>query len=486
MRFGSTKNSGRRAFLRKAGGGILGLPLLEFTHGLSWAQDAVNKRFVTVFSHGGTLSPRGKEYLVDQWNDKASIADRWHPTGLGANFTVGEIQKPVERFQKKMLFVSGVDNKTAIADADYNGDHNFNNVMCLTCADTTGSKENVTALGPSIDAVIAKRLAARQPVRFESIHLMIEGHQYGSPFFRASQQIARGESSPVSAFDRIFAGVTADMSTGPDPAEVRENALRRHVLNGTMEEFKTLRAQVSAHDRQVLDAHFDHLTALSSEIQTLAAGTTAQCVPPTGVRGGEGNVVGSAHAKIIVAALRCGLTNVANLEIADILAPWAPSGLQVDSGYGIGHSLGHLQRDVGQGTDHERRWIIEMVENRQWRMSVMGEILEGLDDPAFSEGGRTILDNSIVYYTSEFGSPEHHSSYEVPTLVFGSAGGKLKQGQHITYNKHRTAEPLARQHESDASYHNLYTTFLQALGENDGHFGNDRAKFKGPLSELFA
>ena len=97
-----------------------------------------------------------------------------------------------------------------------------------------------------------------------------------------------------------------------------------------------------------------------------------------------------------------------------------------------------------------------------------------------------MLDNSIVYYTSEFSSPSDHSGREVPTLVVGGAGGRLKQGTHITYNTKRGNDPVAAEHETNASYHNLYTTFLQALGESDTHFGNDDVVFKGPLTELLA
>ena len=48
------RNSGRRAFLRTAGGLVLGLPLLEYTHEKAWAAPAgTAKRLVVVFNHGG-------------------------------------------------------------------------------------------------------------------------------------------------------------------------------------------------------------------------------------------------------------------------------------------------------------------------------------------------------------------------------------------------------------------------------------------------
>ena len=51
------KHTGRRAFLRGMGGIAVSLPLLELTHGHAFAAggDAC-KRFLTVFSHGGTIS----------------------------------------------------------------------------------------------------------------------------------------------------------------------------------------------------------------------------------------------------------------------------------------------------------------------------------------------------------------------------------------------------------------------------------------------
>ena len=49
------KHTRRRAFLALAGGGMLGLPLLEFTHGKAWAGGSTARRFITVFHHSGNL-----------------------------------------------------------------------------------------------------------------------------------------------------------------------------------------------------------------------------------------------------------------------------------------------------------------------------------------------------------------------------------------------------------------------------------------------
>ena len=74
------KHSGRRSFLRGFGGMALGLPLLEYTHGDAWAHGAdATKRFITVFSHGGTISNQGKNWKHDG-TEKHHGQDLWRPT----------------------------------------------------------------------------------------------------------------------------------------------------------------------------------------------------------------------------------------------------------------------------------------------------------------------------------------------------------------------------------------------------------------------
>ena len=58
------KHSGRRSFLRKIGGGLLGLPLLEYTHGVAWSAGSTARRFITVFEHGGTMMCAGISWCL--------------------------------------------------------------------------------------------------------------------------------------------------------------------------------------------------------------------------------------------------------------------------------------------------------------------------------------------------------------------------------------------------------------------------------------
>jgi len=482
------KHRGRRAFLLGVGGSALALPLLEYTHGHAWAAASSPLRFLTVFSHGGTISNQNKASRHDGKGAHHGV-DWWRPSDpTSESLVLGPIHEPLAAFVDKLLVVDGIDNRAAIEQDQYGaGAHGIANITALTAADkhdvTDGDDVEPQPLGPSIDHVVAERLAAKQAVPFASIHLNVSGHQYGTPYYRAADEAVGGISSPREAFETIFAGVTGDGE--PDPATALRQAKRSSMLDGLLESYHQTRDRVSASDRQTIDAHLEHLRALERELVVPAV----VCSRPQDIDidEGSGDVIGPQHVKLMVAALRCGLTNVANLQIADILTPWTPAGTPVPSAFDIGHSLGHYARDIGPTGEHPELyedWLAETLDNRKWRISLLAQLLEGLDDPTFLEGDRTLLDNSLVLYTSEFRNGAVHSSWNVPVLLAGSAGGKLRTGRFIDYNAYAKDDPQTLQYETEQSTHNLFTSILQAMGESDTHFGNQDRFHEGPLPDL--
>jgi len=477
------KHSGRRAFLRGTAGVALALPLLEFTHGEAWSQDEGPKRFLTVFSHGGTVTDQSHSSLHDG-TDKYLDANYWKPADPGEDLVLGPIMEQLEPFKQKLLVLQGVDNGAAGAQAQYgSGGHGISNVTALTCAAAEKVDDDWLALGPSIDHVLAERLAQTQPVKFSRIHLSVHGHQYGSPYFSGPHQRVQGEKSPLAAFNTIFEGVTGDPE--PDPAFVHKQMLRRKLVDGLLDSYGDFKGTVSQRDMHTIDAHLEHLHALETELNA----APVLCQPPTGIDEGEGakDVIGDLHVKLMIAAIRCGLTNVANLEIADILTPWTEVGTPIDSAFGIGHSLGHHAREVGPNGEHAAladTWLEEMLANRRWRMGLFKQLIEGLDDPNFLEGDNTLLDNSLVLWTSEFSDPASHVSAGIPLLMAGSVGGYFRTGRHLNYNIHAAADPNTNSYETQESTHNVFTSIMHAFGQEDPHFGAHNAIHDGPISGL--
>lgn len=472
------RNKGRRAFLRGLGGVTIALPLLEFTHEKVWAQSGTAKRLVTMFAHGGVITNQAaNKFYSGTGNENGT--NLWQPADMGEALVLGTIHQPLQEHVDKLLVVRGVDNYATRQQAGSGtGEHGLNNALALTVSDEqVGPDGKERAGGRSIDFAVAEELARTNPTTFNRIHLYVRAHHYGSPYYESAGNRVTGENSPQTAFETIFAGVTS--SGGPSPEQLRVHATRRSILNGVVQSFNEAKPVVGKRDLMTIEAHLEHLHELEAELQAPAV----QCAPPTD-NFSDSNTEQTAHlhVKILVAALRCGLTNVANLEMGDVITPWTPTGHPITEA-SVGHGLHKLQRSVGPtGADRNKYddWIAEVTDNHQWRMSIFKELVEGLDDPQFAEGDMTMLDNSIMLYTSEFSEGARHCGSNMPLLMAGSAGGQWRTGRHLNFMD--TSNGYSTRH----STHNLFTSILQACGSTANHFGNNDAVYQGPLPGLLA
>jgi hypothetical protein len=493
-RMGKKLDFGRRAFLRGLGGFAIALPLLEATHGDAWggpggAPSGAPLRFIVLFRHGGTATNVGR-YQINQPGDKFDGTgseqgqNLWAPKDPGENLVLGPIHSILGDHKDNLLVVTGVDNAAGVIQSPYNGEHGWANKSILTSAKITevsngsGGTTQI-AQGASIDQVIAQRLRAQNALPFTSVNLGIYGHQYGTPFSQGAGQPLEGETSPAKAFDTYLGGV---QSGTPNPELVRRQAMGVSVLEGASEGYRRLQSKISSQDKQVVDAHLTHLSELERRIKALQ---TVTCSVPTidrSVTEENQEKVGPIMVDIMLATLRCGLTQVATLDIADIITSWLPEPYG-PVGFDIGHSLHHIARDCGAtGTEGAKQqpWLDEMLVNRQWCMGLFKRLLEGLK--SIPEGNGTMLDNSLMFYTSEFSNGSVHSENDMPLLLAGSAGGYFRTGRHINCNK--ATAPFA--YQSNTGTHNLYTSMLNAFGIEDTHFGVDLPGlgFKGPLPGL--
>jgi hypothetical protein len=491
-----TRSSGtrfdRRALLRGLGGAAIALPWLEATAGRAQAAATGPRRFIVFFEHGGTISATmkgGKKYDGSGVNNGV---DGW-AARPGDGLVLGPIHQALQPFADSIAVVRGVDNAACAKQSPYNGDHGWANVTALTCANVTKTEakdgDHYTTDGASIDAVLATRLAQRTPVKFPSINLSIPAHNYGTPFFRAPSQPVEGEYNPLTAFGKLFEGVTT-AGQAPDPVAARARALRKSVLDGVGEGLGVFRQRVSAADARSVDAHLDHIRALERRLDAVAPQAT--CSKPT-LTGQDARVdqysvkiekSGPAQVDIMIAAMRCGLTNVGTIEIGDFYAKFLDP--TFPAAFDIGHSLHHSARDVGKtGPDGAKwqDWYDTMLKNRQWRIQLLARFLDGL--ASTPEAGGTMLDNTLVLWTSEFSCGADHAVADLPILLAGKAGGRLKTGRQVNFNTRAASDPATREYATTSSLHNLYTSILNMFDYPDTNFGSTgHAWHAGPLAGL--
>ena len=93
-----------------------------------------------------------------------------------------------------------------------------------------------------------------------------------SPNITADPETGIGNWTDQDFIRALREGVSPE---GPSPEFLRELAVRGSILDGVLTDFESHKTRVSAHDRQVIEAHLEHLRALEQELQNPAV-----CTPP--------------------------------------------------------------------------------------------------------------------------------------------------------------------------------------------------------------
>ena len=110
------------------------------------------------------------------------------------------------------------------------------------------------------------------------------------------------------------------------------------------------------------------------------------------------------------------------------------------------------------------------------------------------EGKGTMLDNTLIVFTSDSANRQHTSGENWPFVLIGNLGGALKMGHYVSWpmrergklgewNYHGSTTP------ANPSINALYNTLLHATGAPREHFNlvgemKDDPIQRGPLKEL--
>lgn len=166
-----------------------------------------------------------------------------------------------------------------------------------------------------------------------------------------------------------------------------------------------------------------------------------------------------------IAALKAGLTNTLTIGSGrgEIFGSWKGLGIEQ-----VGHNLGHMDQPDNP------IWIKIRQYNCQMLVKLMQE-LESMPEP---EGHGSMMDNTLIVYTSNNADKQHTAGANWPVVLLGNAGGQVRTGR-FTQLRNR---PI----------NDLYTTFLRIAGTAADHFNMDEnfankyGSEAGPIEELMA
>jgi hypothetical protein len=165
-----------------------------------------------------------------------------------------------------------------------------------------------------------------------------------------------------------------------------------------------------------------------------------------------------------ISALAAGITNTLTIGSGrgEIFGSWKGLGIEQQ-----GHNLGHMEQPGNP------IWI----KIRQYNSRMLVRIMETLE--SVPEGSGTMMDHTLIVYTSNNADKQHTSGANWPVMLLGNCGGIFKTGCYTRLDGKRPINAL-------------YSTLLRAAGQNVDRFNMTEQlarKFDnktGPLSEVLA
>jgi hypothetical protein len=261
------------------------------------------------------------------------------------------------------------------------------------------------------------------------------------------------EAHPRMVFERLF-------GEGGTP-EQRAAALKKKasLLDWVKEDISRLQNELGADDRNRVSQYLDTVREVERRIQKAESETADNRLPdldrPIGVPASYAD-----HAKLMfdlqVLALQGDVTRVTTFQLARETSNRTYPEIGVaDPHHPLTHHAGNPEM------------MAKVAQINQFHVSLFAYFLERLK--ATPEGDGTLLDNVAYLYGSGMGNPNVHDHVNLPIIVAGGAGGRLKGGQHIKYDQ---PEPLA----------NLHLTLLEKTGVRIDKFADSDGQIDSLIS----
>lgn len=430
----------RRSFLGGAGV-MVGLPMLE----------AMMPRRAQA---GGDMAPKR---LLCWYVPNGIHMAAWTPTATGPGFELTPILQPLSAVKDQILVLSGLDN--APAESDGPGDHASGTSGFLTSTHVLKSETEITN-GTSVDQIYAQHIGGETVI--PSLQLGIEGggnsggcdSGYSCAYSRNISWVGNTPlsklTSPGTAFDLLFAGFDPG-ATAQELAQRKANRLS--VLDYTKADAQQLAMRLGTSDRIKLEEYLDSVRDLEIKVEADDAAPACEVGPNPGGAPDDPTAHIQLMCDVMVKAFECDRTRVISFMAAN-------AGDNRSYGF-LGHPGGHHQYSH-HNDDPANLAAIQAINT--WEIEQFAYLLERMAGIVGPDGS-TLLDSSMVYFSSEIEDGNAHRHFNLPVLLAGRGGGVIESGRHLVLDDQRMS--------------NLFLGMLQGLDVPVAAFGDDST---GPLA----
>lgn len=401
-------------------------------------------------------------------------ADMWTPTTEGSGFALPPTLAPLGPVQDYLLVLSGLTLAGVGVDL---GSHQGGEQALFTSV-----AKVVPGVTSSIDQVIAQKVGAATAVG--SLQLGIEINGYYEPYVDAGNgfilsptptfddtkdycdsddckaSMVQGSRlpnlyNPRLVFQQLFGGPPGGAGSA---AGDKSSLYRRSILDTVTGQAASLAQRLGKADQALLDQYLTGVRQIETTIQNASrAAGCASGAQPIGIPF-EPAARARLMCDLVVKAFQCDATRVATLMLGRTTSPMS---FTID-----GVTYSHHNDASHWGTDPVKKHAKDFIDH--WLVSQLAYFLTQMK--AIPEPGGTMLDNVVVFYSSDVADPNRHNQDDMPVIVAGRAGGAFKTGRHVK-------SAIAGRTTGD-----LFLTILSAFGIQQPTFGDFGKKPLGGLT----
>lgn len=404
----------RRTFLRGVGAAV-SLPLL----------DAMVPAFTAQAKTAAAPVPR----LGFIYTPNGYMRNFWVPKTTGKDFELTPSLLPLQPVRNDVVVINGLAHRQADPMGDPPGPHSRASGAWLTGVHVKRTEGADVRAAKSADQIAAEVLGRSTPlpsleIAIEQNEKMIGNCEAGYTCVYQNTLCWRDATTPMPmethprvVFERLF-------GDGATPAEQRaESKTDRSILDSVNGRIAELKKSLGPSDRQRVDQYLDSVRDIESRIARAEARNTQLAVDlPT--RPVDIPPEFEDHVKMMfdlqTLAWQGDVTRVQTFLMSREQSPRAYPSLGISTAH---HTLSH------HGGDQAK--IAQKAKIDAYHVKVLTYYIEKLKKTPDGDG--TLLDHVVILYGAGLGEPNTHDPYDLPSIVFGNAYGKLKTGRHMNF-----------------------------------------------------
>jgi hypothetical protein len=382
----------------------------------------------------------------------------WVPKGEGSAFELSPILEPLAAFRNQMLVLSGI-------KANWNYIHAGASGSFLTGTTHGGRNEVEIIADVSMDQLLADHFA--KDTQVPSLQLSMDAPANAGACtgnlscvythtlsWRSPTQPLPMEWNPRAVFETLFG------DSGSTDHAAREARLEQHksILDSVTAKLTDLKRELGPQDQVKVDEYAEAIRDVERRIQNaekqsdieLPSMEQPQGAPPVF----EDHLALMLDLQLL--AFKSDLTRVISFMIGKEQSARPYPQIGVPEAH---HPLSH-HNDIPE-------LIAHMSKINRYHTQLFSQYLAKLR--ATPDGDGSLLDHMTILYGSGISNSTRHSGENLPLLVVGGAGGRLKGGRHLTYSDKPTMA-------------NLLVTLMDKMDVPVDHLGGSTGRL--PLDTL--